>query len=131
MTKNDTHRRTINGRLWGCSRNLSQAKNFYITFPEDELSTEMQGLNDMSIRVDSYDWLTVYNLKPLYFESLPECTVLSLYRDKIRKIQKGYTAEKNFFYGDNGEPLSFEQAREMSLPNSAIMLHEEQQTLFA
>lgn len=130
MTKNDTDRRIIQGRLWGCSRNLSSAKNFHITFPEEEFHGQIDGLSAQSVRVDSYDWLTVYNLKPLYFESLPECEVLQKYREKIRSIQKGYTAEKNFFYGDHGEPLTFEQAKEMSLPQSAIMLHEEQQNLF-
>src|SRR3972149_8931096 len=92
MTKNDTHRRTIQGRLWGCSRNLSQAQNFYVTFPESDLSQINNELTNSSCRVDNYDWLTVYNLKPLYFESLPECEVLQKYRDKIHTIQKGYAA---------------------------------------
>jgi hypothetical protein len=131
MTKNDPHRRTIQGRLWGCSRNLSQAKNFHITFDENQLSAEMSGLNNMSVRVDAYDWLTVYNLKPLYFESLPECTVLNLYREKIHSIKKGYTACKDFFYGDNGQPMSFEEACELSLPPIQQALHEEQQNLFS
>ena len=131
MTKNDTNRRTIQGRLWGCSRNLSSAKNFHITFPESEMSATLEGMAEQSVRVDVYDWLTVYNLKPLYFESLPECEITKLYREKIRSIQRGYSAEKTFFYGDQGEPLSFEQAKEMSLPKSAEMLYEEQtQDLF-
>ena len=87
-------------------------------------------MDNESIRVDTYDWITVFNLKPLYFESLPDCKVLNLYRQKIHSIQKGYTAEKDFFFGDDGRSMSFEEAKKYELPKSAIMLHEEQQNLF-
>lgn len=130
MTKNDDHRRTIEGRLWGCSRNLSQANNFHITINDDELSSESNGLFNESVRVDSYDWLTVYNLRPDYFDRLEPCEVLTKYRDKIRSIQKGYTAESNFFYNEKGEPITYQQATNIGLPPSAHALYNEQISMF-
>lgn len=126
MTKNDNFRRTIQGRLWGCSRNLSQAKNFYVTINENDLSAESHDLNKNSLRVDNYESITVYHLKPLYFESLPECEVLSKYRDKIHTIQKGYAATRNFFYDENGNPLTYNKAKKIGLRQSDLMLYEEQ-----
>lgn len=134
MTKNDSNRRIIQGRLWGCSRNLSQAKNFHITFTDEDMMAETTPLANQSVRVDQYDYITVFNLKPLYFESLPECEVLKLYREKIHSIQKGYCASKNYFYNENGIEMSFEEAIQNNLPPIQQALHEEQMqysTLFS
>jgi len=126
MTKNDNGRRTIQGRLWGCSRNLSQANNFHITFPEEQLSTEQNDLFQKSVRVDQYDWLTVYNLRPTYFENLPECEVLSKYREKIKSIQQGYVADKNFFYDENGNPMDFSRVEKIGMKPTDKALYYEQ-----
>ena len=126
MTKNDQHRRTIQGRLWGCSRNLSQAHNFFITLSDQELQVETEHLNKNSCRVDNYDWITVYNLKPLYFESLEECEVLNKYREKIHSIQKGYAATRSFFYDENGNPITYNKALKIGLRPSDKMLYEQQ-----
>ncbi len=129
MTKNDDNRRTIQGRLWGCSRNLSQANNFHITLPESELSGMCSELAAQSVRVDEYDWINVFNLRPTYFDNLPECEVLSLYRDKIRSIQKGYTAQSNFFYDHEGQPITYKAANKIGLKPIDKMLYHEQLTM--
>ncbi|OHB72389.1 MAG: hypothetical protein A2W17_04510 [Planctomycetes bacterium RBG_16_41_13] len=126
MTKNDNHRRIISGRLWGCSQNLSQAKNFHLTISEDELSPTYKELEKDSIRVDSYDWLTVFNLKDNYFERMEPCPVLSMYREKIRAIQQGYVADSNLFFNEEGKPMSFESAVKKGLPPAQQALFEEQ-----
>lgn len=129
MTKNDTDRRTINGRLWGCSRNLSQANNFHITFPEEQLSTESSQLAEESTRVDQYDWLTVFNLRTDYFDRLEPCEVLTKYREKIKQIQKGYVADKNLFFDENGQPMSYAKAEIIGLKPSDKALYYEQLTI--
>ena len=126
MTKNDESRRKIQGRLWGCSRNLSSAKTFHITFPEEELGVMHNDLSKDSLRVDQYDWLTVFNLKPQYFNSLKECEVLELYRQKLDNIRKGYQWNTNLFTDENGNPISYQNACKMRLAVVDKMLYEEQ-----
>jgi len=130
LTKNDESRRTIQGRLWGCSRNLSQANNFHITFPEEELGGMCGELSDNSVRVDAYDWVHVFNLQKHYFENLEECEVKNLYREKIRSIQKGYVADKTFFYDGKGQPLTLEEATTIGIKETDKMLYHEQINLF-
>lgn len=130
MTKNDTDRRVIHGRLWGCSRNLSQAKTFHITFPEMELPQVNHDLQKQSVRVDTYDWLTVYNLHTTYFENLPECEVLKGYREKIKSIQKGYVASRDLFFNGEGTAIDYKQAVKMQLPEIQKMVYAEQLQIF-
>lgn len=126
MTKNDDGRRTITGRLWGCSRNLSQANNFHITMPESELSATTHDLFKESVRVDEYEWLTVFNLHPTYFEGLNECEVLRLYKQKIMSIRKGYAAEPVSFFDEKGKPMEYAEAKKVGLKPSDEMLYLQQ-----
>jgi|SRR3972149_3908425 len=126
ITKNDKDRRIIQGRLWGCSRNLSQAKNIFVTINENEVGEEGRELTKESYRVDEYDWLTMYSLKPNYFDNLPECEVLHKYRQKIRSIQKGYAPTKNFFYDEDGNPITFENAKKIGLKPIDDLLYQQQ-----
>src|SRR3990167_3299613 len=112
MTKNDTHRRSIHGRLWGCSRNLSSAKNIFITMNEKEAFNEFESMQTLPQDYKIYGWLQVKYFSPVYFESLPECELLTKYRERIKSIRTGYAPTKNFFFDENGQPITFEQAQE-------------------
>jgi hypothetical protein len=131
MTKSDNNRRTIQGRLWGCSRNLSQAKTFSITVDDSEVNQVTNEMKAESVRVDYYDWLSVYNLKPSYFDKLEPCEITKLYAKKIREIQTGYVYEKDYFFSEGGKSLSYQEAIELNLPKSAQIIHEYQQKIFS
>lgn len=129
MTKNDKHRRKISGRLWGASRNLSQAKNISLSFPESEALNEFAAIKTLPQDHKIYEWLQVKYMSPVYFESLPECELSNKYREKINSIRKGYAPTKNFFYDENGQPISYEQAQQKNLPTAQKHIYE-LQTLF-
>jgi hypothetical protein len=130
MTKNDKHRRTISGRLWGCSRNLSQAKNIFETYEENEAFAEWKGIETYEQDYKSYDWLQVKYFDEHFFSRLPECSLLDKYRDRIQTIRKGYAPTKNFLFDENGQPMTYEKALEKNFTPANKMLYEEQLSMW-
>lgn len=126
MTKNDKDKRIIEGRLWGCSRNLSQAKTFHVTVNDNQINAERYELKKQSYRVDYYDWLSVYNLKPTYFYNMNECEVLEKYREQIKKIREGYAENQNLFFDENGNIMSYIQAVKKGLNPLDQLLYAEE-----
>jgi hypothetical protein len=126
MTKNDSHRRQIKGRLWGCSRNLSQTKSIALTFPENIAFEEWKQIKTLPQDLKEYDWLQIKYFAPTYFETLPECELLNQYRERIRTIQKGYAPTKNFLFDENGNPMTFEKAEVLGIsPMNKFLLQEQ------
>jgi hypothetical protein len=124
MTKNDSDRRTIQGRLWGCSRNLSSAKSIYLTMKENEAFQEFKNIPCLPQDQRSYDWVQIKYLSPVYFESLPDCELLQKYRERIRQIRKGYAPTKNFFFDENGNPITYQEAEKKGLKEMDKFLYQ-------
>ena len=129
MTKNDKHRRTISGRLWGASRNLSSAKSIIDTFEEQEAFAEWDGIKCYPQDWRVYEWLQVKWFAPTYFESIPECELAKNYREKIKSIQKGYAPTKNFLFNEKGEPMSPQQAEKIPMKPLDKFLYQQQLAL--
>lgn len=115
MTKNDKHRRKISGRLWGCSRNLSSAKNIFITEEETVAFDAWKDIKTLPQDHKEYDWLQVKYFAPTYFESLPDCELSTKYREQIHRIRKGYAPTKNFLFDENGQPMTVGQAEQKGI----------------
>jgi len=116
MTKNDQHRRIISGRLWGCSRNLSSAKNIFFTLNENEAVNEFNSVKSLPQDVRYYDYCSVKYTAPTFFEALPECELRKKYYAKIKEIRFGKAEDEFSFFNENGEPITFAQAKKVGLP---------------
>ncbi len=126
MTKNDSKRRMIKGRLWGCSRNLSQAKNIFITEEENIAFETFKSIPTLPQDHKEYDWLQVKYFAPTYFDSLPECELSTKYREQINKIRKGYAPTKHFLFDSDGNPMTFEEGKKKGLtPMNEFLLSEQ------
>jgi len=126
MTKNDKHRRQITGRLWGCSRNLSQVKSIAVTETEQVAFESWKEIHTLPQDLKEYDWLQIKYFAPTYFETLPECYLLNEYRARIKTIQKGYAPTKNFLFDENGQPMKLEQAEEKGIsPMNKFLLQQQ------
>jgi hypothetical protein len=124
LTKNDKHRRTIQGRLWGCSRNLSQAGSIIFTFPEYEAFDEWKYIKCPTRDERNYDWCSIKWLPPTYYEALPECELKKEYFNRIRAIRYKYQPPELFFFDDKGNGITLEEAVKRGLPKSQAELHK-------
>jgi len=112
MTKNDPHRRTIKGRLWGASRNLSSAKAIPLTLEENEAFYEWSQIKCFEQDHRSYDWLQAKWFASTYYESIDEGFISKAYRERIKTIRTGYAPTKNYLFDENGQPMSLEKAEQ-------------------
>jgi hypothetical protein len=90
-------RRTIKGRLWGCSHNLSQAGKEYLIIDEHELRSIQSDIEHLSLYrklqnenkpiPEFLKFTDVYLVDGQYYKDLPECELKQLYRYDIQKLK--------------------------------------------
>ena len=129
MTKNDHNRRTIKGRLWGASRNLTAAKAIPQTMEESEAFGEWNSIKCYEQDHRSYDWIQIKWVAPTFFEALPECELSKEYNKRIKTIRTGYAPTKNYLFDENGQPMTFKQAEKIPMRDIDKYIYQQQLSL--
>jgi hypothetical protein len=97
----------VDGRLWGCSRTLSNAYSVRCEMGYRDMVGERLGLEQDAIFVKKHDYCTVFYLKDAWFMQLPDCRLRSIIFARLRLIRKprdGVNAE--IFCNQTGQILS-------------------------
>ena len=94
--------------------------------PESQALGEWGSLHTLPQDEKNYDWCSIKYLPSVFFEKLPDCELLHDYNHTLRTIRKGYAPEKNFFFDENGKPVSFESAKKKGLTPINELIYENQ-----
>lgn len=88
FTKGKEGERTIEGRLWGCSRSLSKARGIRFEMDWAEKKNEEYFLLQDSVKRYAKDFCDSYYMKNDWYKSLQDCELKRLFDARRRLIRK-------------------------------------------
>lgn len=98
--------RPINGRLWGCSHSLSQARNFSYIVDGPEMQTMNYELRKESTKETQRNYCNMFYLKPGFYDRLPPGPIKTDYLANLLKIRKTKYLHQFEIYGLDGELIT-------------------------
>jgi hypothetical protein len=98
--------RPINGRLWGCSHSLSQARNLSYIVDSDEMRSLNSELRKESTRETQKDYCNFFFLKDGFYQRLPAGAIRDDYNNHLSKIRKKRYFHQFEIYDSEGEIIT-------------------------
>lgn len=88
FTKQSEDRRAIKGRLWGCSRTLSNARGIRFEMPWSDMKYEVYHMRKEAIHVHQKDYCESFYMRNNYLRDMPACKLKSIFQARARMIRK-------------------------------------------
>lgn len=108
FTKADSDGRVIGGRLWSCSRTLSNARGIRFEMNTEEMRGESAYLADEAEFVNQRDYCTSYYLTNGHLARLGECRLRDIYRARCKLIRKPEVKNQYEIWSIDGQDLSMD-----------------------
>lgn len=106
FTKEGDERRAIEGRLWGCSQSLSNARGIRFNVRSADMRAEASILAEDARHVYAKDFCTSFYMPDKFLDKLPACKLRTLYNARRRHIRKKrYTTQFEVYSMETGEQL--------------------------
>ena len=93
-TKQVGERRAMNGRLWGCSHALTQARHLKVSGIESDGHALQKELLPQLIYEEQKDFFTMYNMKNEWFKHIPEGVIKKAMRETMEGIRYTKTTQE-------------------------------------
>jgi hypothetical protein len=98
--------RPINGRLWGCSHSLSQARSFSYTVDTLEMRAMNGEIRGEAVREIQKQYCNYYQLPSDYYQKLAPGQIKHDWQMHLLKIRKKKLLHQYEIYSAEGEPIT-------------------------